>query len=357
MGRTGITQHEVSRAAQELLDKGIAPTIDNVREALGGTGSKTTISKYVRIWKEGQPHSTSSTLPGSVLTAMEGAYEQLKAESFQSAQELEARYTDQLDACSQQVEAAQQQGQKLAAINAEQAVKLTRLTTELEALKPLNQQLEMTLGQITAERDVLQQRLEERDDYILDKKTEIERLHRQQRHFEEMTAANHEAEIGRFQAELNQLRQERDTATTERDHGRAENQALAVALRSAETQQTELAAENTTLSHQATQRLHDISQANERMQTLEAQVSELQTENTQYRESQIRLRSENDQLSAKNTALKKATDQQSSDIERLRVDLSNALQEKAILQGQHQQLEKMWRKMANNKHKDQGANE
>lgn len=50
MSRTGIAQHQVYRAASALRDRGIKPTTKAIREYLG-TGSLTTISKYMKEWR------------------------------------------------------------------------------------------------------------------------------------------------------------------------------------------------------------------------------------------------------------------------------------------------------------------
>ena len=42
----------VAIAAAELTQDGKNPTVDSVREALGGTGSKSTIAPFLKRWKE-----------------------------------------------------------------------------------------------------------------------------------------------------------------------------------------------------------------------------------------------------------------------------------------------------------------
>ena len=52
MSRLGITYEEVAEAALSIEKKGETPTIDKVRAHLGGTGSNTTISKYLQHWRQ-----------------------------------------------------------------------------------------------------------------------------------------------------------------------------------------------------------------------------------------------------------------------------------------------------------------
>lgn len=46
-----INQAQVSNAADQLVRDGVSPTIDNLRRALGDTGSRTTIQKYLAEWQ------------------------------------------------------------------------------------------------------------------------------------------------------------------------------------------------------------------------------------------------------------------------------------------------------------------
>jgi len=48
MARAGITKYQVEKAYQSLITKGVHTSIDAVRIELGNTGSKTTISRYLK---------------------------------------------------------------------------------------------------------------------------------------------------------------------------------------------------------------------------------------------------------------------------------------------------------------------
>ena len=51
MSRLGITYDEVADAARSIETNGETPTIDKIRSFLGETGSNTTISKYLNMWR------------------------------------------------------------------------------------------------------------------------------------------------------------------------------------------------------------------------------------------------------------------------------------------------------------------
>ena len=52
MARTGLLKSDVKKARDSLLAQQINPSVDAVRVALGNTGSKTTIHKYLKELEE-----------------------------------------------------------------------------------------------------------------------------------------------------------------------------------------------------------------------------------------------------------------------------------------------------------------
>ena len=63
MANIGVTEKQVFTAADALKQVGIEPTIVGIREKLGNTGSLTTISKYLKAWKDHQELITPLSEP------------------------------------------------------------------------------------------------------------------------------------------------------------------------------------------------------------------------------------------------------------------------------------------------------
>jgi hypothetical protein len=86
MSRIGITYEEVATAAETILATRKNPTIERIRTELGGTGSNTTISKYLQDWRSKQLLSTQGSLPATtppdtVHAAVNHVWEQIHEES------------------------------------------------------------------------------------------------------------------------------------------------------------------------------------------------------------------------------------------------------------------------------------
>ena len=80
MARTGVYISDVKRARDALLAQGRHPSIDAVRAALGNTGSKSTIHKYLREL-EAEGSTTGEPVSAAILALVNQLTEQLKCEA------------------------------------------------------------------------------------------------------------------------------------------------------------------------------------------------------------------------------------------------------------------------------------
>jgi chromosome segregation ATPase len=87
MQRIGVDYDLVAEAADKLTAQGEVPTIDRVRVFLGGTGSNTTISKYLHLWRNktasGQKTELVNSInpPDPVQLAVKRVWQQLREET------------------------------------------------------------------------------------------------------------------------------------------------------------------------------------------------------------------------------------------------------------------------------------
>ncbi|BCG05270.1 hypothetical protein PPGU19_098380 (plasmid) [Paraburkholderia sp. PGU19] len=86
MARTGLTRMDVKRARDALLVQGRHTSIDAIRIALGNTGSKTTIHRYLKELEEDE--DASLTRAGSLSDAIQDLVARLAARLHEEAQAL-----------------------------------------------------------------------------------------------------------------------------------------------------------------------------------------------------------------------------------------------------------------------------
>ena len=143
VGRLGITQAEVSKAADRLLSEGVRPTVDNVRAELGDTGSRTTINKYLKVWRGGreQRDAIDRDLGDHLLHV-------LKEQSQTLVAALEATANAKYQAKTAQHETTiDELGKQIATSAAE----ITQLRTQLEAASTEAEQQHATARRLQAQ--------------------------------------------------------------------------------------------------------------------------------------------------------------------------------------------------------------
>ncbi len=95
MGRAGILFSHVAKAAAKLVEDGKNPTVDNVREALGSTGSKSTIAPMLKRWKAEHAEDVVEAelgVPAELLHAIKGVYDKLQGDVQQQLADANAAH-------------------------------------------------------------------------------------------------------------------------------------------------------------------------------------------------------------------------------------------------------------------------
>lgn len=177
MARPGILYTHVAAAAEALLAQGRNPTVDTVREALGGTGSKSTIAPMLKRWKEAHhgalPRGADVGLPPALLQAMKNVYDNLQAEVRQQLEEVTLSHAASLLAAEQENHRLREEGAALSAEfaalttsmgQAEQAMALVQAEiqsqhVQLAALQSENAGLHVRLADRASEIGALNQQL------------------------------------------------------------------------------------------------------------------------------------------------------------------------------------------------------
>ncbi|MEO6353645.1 MAG: DNA-binding protein [Burkholderiaceae bacterium] len=211
MARAGITPAEVEQAASELAANGKNPTVDTVRAALGGTGSKSTIAPILKRWKSAhreQVLAQQEGLPAGLLEVVKGLHVQLQQEAQNQVQAAQAAAEAVAAKCRQQVEATN-------AAAADLTDKCKALESDLAQEKGRREQLEtshhalqLAYATAEAERAGLTQRLADRQKEIDNLSLQLSQSRTQFAHYQEAVATQRATERQEAQQRCNQLEQE-----------------------------------------------------------------------------------------------------------------------------------------------------
>lgn len=215
MARGGINKAVVQKARSALLARGIHPSIDAVRIALGNTGSKSTIHRYLKeLEAESKPAAHGDALSGPLTTLMTQLLEQLKQEAQQSVAEVH-------EALERERAALQQQSAVLEARMRDLESQCSGLALQLQAAQELilqeqqqRQAVEVDKARMVQSLQDLEVRIKERDERI----QSLEAMHQHARdgmeHYRqaskeqrEQEQRRHEAQTSQLHAEIRQLQQ------------------------------------------------------------------------------------------------------------------------------------------------------
>lgn len=276
MARTGLYKSDVKKARDALIAQGKHPSVDAVRVALGNTGSKTTIHKYLKELEEedggtdGRKTSISEALQDLVARLAAQLQEEAatRIDEIQTqSMEKERKHAEDLTALRKEVEALRGQLQRVE-IEAHKEVAAhgkTReaLHTETIARHTMEQQV-TDLKERLAENETHRQSLEDKHKHAREALEHYRQSVKEQR---DQDQRRHEQQIQQLQTEIRQLQQSLVVKQDEVTRLNQEGARLVADLSHAQ----KALRDKETLAHQLEQRLAAMPTLEERIRTLEAQ--------------------------------------------------------------------------------------
>lgn len=253
MARAGITYHDVAKAAAQLAAESKNPTVDNVRAALGDTGSKGTIAPLLKRWKEenqerGGPQA-ALRLPPELVEAVQALHDRLQAGVQLQLDEQEGLHREALQALQEKHDNLAQEHDLLANTSRAQAEQLATIQTEYAVLQRAHQEQALALTRATTEIEGLSSRLADRIATSEDLARQLADTRTQMAHYQEAAAQQRAEDRRRAEEREARLKQELDEAQRrllDRETHLAETQA--------EARQRAVQLADTTAALQAAQR-------------------------------------------------------------------------------------------------------
>lgn len=217
MARTGIQYSDVARAATKLIADGKNATVDNVRQALGSTGSKSTIAPFLKRWKAEQEDTVvaEANLPAPLLSAVRGLHEHMQAEFIQQREALEQQHGQAIQKLEEHTRQLQSDKDSTLAAKAVVDEELTRTRQALAELQTRFHAQNVTVAAMQAEQLGLQQRLSDRAAEIATLDSQLSQGREQFAHYQDATAAQREDD--RRQHEQRTVRYEHELTAASRE--------------------------------------------------------------------------------------------------------------------------------------------
>jgi chromosome segregation ATPase len=349
MSRTGITFEEVKRAIAELQGRQKNPTVDNIREILG-TGSKSTIARFLREWKaqQGLGSDNDCRLPSDLLGIVNGLWGALQGKANTQMQQCRIEFETNSFQIQQQLTKARQQE-----IGLQQSIHA--LEEQLHQQKEEMQQLKRRLVIESQEKIRITERADSFKSRCQEHHAENLRLHQLLKQVQ--------ANLEHYQAATQKLRQEQSIILEKQQNESEQRLSLLLAQTNAATKEktayqaqyeqlekvyTALITEHKTLKqenikihkqHEILKIMHDKFHCDNELlkDQNKTQFSELTAIQQIVIELKLNVTSRNENIASLEAAIKGATNK----IETLRQESQFVLQEKANLEGQLQQMQTM----------------
>ena len=309
MARGGLYKSDIQKARDALRAQGKHPSVDAVRVALGNTGSKTTIHRYLKELEEEEGQGLGAKI--AVSDALQDLVGRLAGRLHEEAEvvvaEARQRFEAQLQERSQVLERAQQEAAALSA-------QLQRTETTLHEEKAAHAATQQALAERVTEVAQLGERIAGLTARLAEHESHVESLEQKHQHARE--ALEHYRTSVKEQREQEQRRHEHQV------------QELQVALRQANEA---LTAKN----HELLQLNRDNGQWLERHNRLERELTQVRqaAEAQQQELDALRL------VAAEHHALQARWAQDTQTLEALRTELTSARADLAKERGRREQAD------------------
>lgn len=278
MARTGLYKSEVKKARDSLVAQNINPSVDAVRVALGNTGSKTTIHKYL---KELEEDGVTDGRKVTVSDALQDLVERLAAQ-------LQNEANSRIELIHQQgKDKEQQQVQALAALQKENMAlseQLQRIETSHYQEVAAHGETRALLQQETMARHLLEQQLVDIKERLAENDTHrlsLEEKHKHARgaldHYRQSVKEQrdqdqrrHEQQVQQLQAEMRQLQQ--TLIIKQEDVTRLNQEGTRLVADLSHTQK--MLYDQQSVMRQSEEKLDTLKTIEQRCKSLDAQVNE-----------------------------------------------------------------------------------
>jgi chromosome segregation ATPase len=347
MARTGVTYHDIAKAAEAIKTHGQDPTVDRVREHLG-TGSKSTIAPLLKRWRSDNEGTAAavSGLPNDLVEVVKSLHERVQRMADHRIEQARQEFETLNEELHKELTHANNTVSKLTARQQDLENQTEQLSKEKSEQSQSLQDARVSLEKAESQRDEAVERTNDLKESVSELKQENRDIRDHFEHYQQRTAEDRQ--------------QEREQSRSVNQGLKDQIQDLQHRLAQAESRTTELFDANAQLQRNA----DELKQANAVLHSdLNGKIEDIQKLKHEHEEAVTKCREyqyKNDQLTenmAVLTTQKADVDKQvavlSQAMETAKAELKTAqdkvifltdenkviLQEKAVIQGRFKQLQ------------------
>jgi len=200
-----ITEKDIHKTADDLVAQNISPTLENVRDALGG-GSYTKISKIMKIWRTEQ--AKKEVLAGIKEPAPERVSRAASEFAKNVWEEAQALATERLNSEREALETARKEYEE----RTQEATDVAdKIANDLEVAKNEIASLEAIKDELNAKNEAIKDELNAEKIENAKLSSKINELEKEKKSNSEKQVFEIMKKLDAFQAQLDNMRKERDS--------------------------------------------------------------------------------------------------------------------------------------------------
>ena len=210
MARTGITYFEVEKAATKLTGLKKNATIENIRHDLG-TGSSSTIAKYLRQWKDKQNDTqqiaSKEKIPETLVELMKGLWERVCDEAQESIARIKDESALDMAATKQTLQKALEANKTFEQKHHQSQQIISQITNDKLSLEQAIIKLQNEITELKADNNSASLRISDKQEQI----DELKRLNNQVQtnleHYREISREQRLKDQQQHESQIKQLEQ------------------------------------------------------------------------------------------------------------------------------------------------------
>ncbi len=346
MARAGVTYHDVAKAAEAIKSQGQEPTVDRVREHLG-TGSKSTIAPLLKRWRTNNGNTADTEgLPNDLVAAVKVLHERLQQAADHRIEQARQEFKTLKDELSKEVANAGKTITQLTAQQQDLEKQLEQLTEEKTLQSQSLEDTRVGLAKTESQRDEALARATDLKETVTELKQENKDIREHFEHYQQRTAEDRQQERDQFRAANQQLQDQIQDLRAQLVQAESRASGLSDAKEQLQRSVGEFEQANVKLNSELDRKTEDIQNLKRDLEETVKTSLETQARNGQLAEQITALTSQKAEADKELAVLSQALETAKSDLKTaqdkvvfLAEENKVILQEKAVIQGQFKQLQ------------------
>jgi chromosome segregation ATPase len=346
MARSGVTYHDVVKAAEAIKTQDQEPTVDRVREHLG-TGSKSTIAPLLKRWRTNHGHNADTGgLSNDLVAAVKSLHERLQQEADHRIEQAHQEFKATSDELRKELDKVNNTNTQLTVREQSLEKQIEQLTEEKNRQSRSLEDMRVAFAKVESQRDETLALTTDLKETVTELKQENKDIREHFEHYQQRTAEDRQQERDQFRSANQQLQDQIQGLQGQLVQAESRTSELFGIKEQLQRSVAELEQANVTLNSELGRKTEDLKNLKRNLEEAVKQNQESQEKNEQLAEQITALTHQKAEADKEVAVLSQALATVKSELKNTqdKVEFLNdenrvILQEKAVIQGRFKQLQ------------------